>query len=98
MGANQSTSTPAEPDRISWAAYLGLGIAAAVLGVVTSIGVWLFNQAFNAIHNLTFNSISGWAIALIPMAGGIIVALIMKVGTRAVPDLIYAKNRLHWIV
>jgi CIC family chloride channel protein len=88
MGANQSTSTPAEPDRISWAAYLGLGIVAAVLGVVTSIGVWLFNQAFNAIHNLTFNSISGWAIALIPMVGGIIVALIMKYGSK--PDQLAA--------
>jgi hypothetical protein len=98
MSANQPPAASAEPDRISWAAYLGLGIAAAVLGVATAIGVWVFNRAFNLIHDLTFNSISGWAIALIPMAGGIIVALIMKVGTRAVPDLIYAKNRLHWIV
>ena len=88
MSANQSTSTSAEPDRISWAAYLGLGVAAAVLGVVTSIGVWLFNQAFNAIHNLTFNTISGWAIALIPMVGGIVVALIMKFGSK--PDKLAA--------
>jgi chloride channel protein, CIC family len=88
MSATQPTSTSAEPDRISWAAYLGLGVAAAVLGVATSIGVWLFNQAFNAIHNLTFNTISGWAIALIPMVGGIVVALIMKFGTK--PDKLAA--------
>ena len=95
MSANQPTATTVEPDRISWAAYLGLGAAAAVLGVVTSIGVWLFNQAFNAIHNLTFNTIGGtlqpiggWTIALIPMAGGIIVALIMKYGSK--PDKLAA--------
>jgi CIC family chloride channel protein len=90
MSAIPTTTTPApaKPDRISWPAYLGLGVAAAVLGVVTSIGVWLFNQAFNAIHNLTFNTISGWAIALIPMVGGIIVALIMKYGSK--PDKLAA--------
>jgi hypothetical protein len=66
MSANQPPAAFAEPDRISWAAYLGLGVAAAILGVVTSIGVWLFNQAFNAIHNLTFNTIGG---ALQPIGG-----------------------------
>jgi CIC family chloride channel protein len=90
MNAIPTTTTPApaEPDRISWAAYLGLGVAAAVLGIVTSIGVWLFNRAFNLIHDLTFNSINGWAVALIPMVGGIVVALIMKVGTK--PDKLAA--------
>jgi H+/Cl- antiporter ClcA len=90
MSALPATTTPApaKPDRISWPAYLGLGVAAAALGVVTAIGVWLFNQAFNAIHNLTFNSISGWAIALIPMVGGVIVALIMKYGSQ--PDKLAA--------
>ncbi len=97
MNANPSPSTTlaAEPDQISWVAYFGLGLAAAVLGVVTSIGVWLFNQAFNAIHNLTFNMIGGalqpigaWTIALIPAVGGIIVALIMKFGTK--PDKLAA--------
>ena len=90
-----TASTPADPDQISWVAYLGLGLAAAVLGVVTSLGVWLFNQAFNAIHNLTFNTIGGalqpigaWTIALIPMVGGILVALIMKFGTK--PDKLAA--------
>jgi CIC family chloride channel protein len=97
MSANPTaaTGTTADSDQISWATYLGLGLAAAVLGVVTSIGVWLFNQAFNAIHNLTFNTIGGalqpigaWTIALIPMVGGILVALIMKFGTK--PDKLAA--------
>jgi CIC family chloride channel protein len=97
MSANSTaaTSTTADPEQVSWIAYLGLGLAAAVLGVVTSIGVWLFNQAFNAIHNLTFNTIGGalqpigaWTIALIPMVGGILVALIMKFGTK--PDKLAA--------
>jgi CIC family chloride channel protein len=91
----EETSTTADSDRISWTAYLGLGLAAALLGVVTSIGVWLFNQVFNAIHNLTFNTIGGalqpigaWTIALIPAVGGILVALIMKFGTK--PDKLAA--------
>jgi CIC family chloride channel protein len=91
----EATSTIVDPDRVSWTAYLGLGLAAALLGVVTSIGVWLFNQAFNAIHNLTFNTIGGalqpigaWTIALIPAVGGILVALIMKFGTK--PDKLAA--------
>jgi CIC family chloride channel protein len=90
-----TTGTTADPDRVSWIAYLGLGLAAAVLGVVTSIGVWLFNQAFNAINNLAFNTIGGalqpigaWTIALIPAIGGILVALIMKFGTK--PDKLAA--------
>jgi CIC family chloride channel protein len=97
MSANSTaaTSTTADPEQVSWIAYLGLGLAAAVLGVVTSIGVWLFNQAFNAIHNLAFNTIGGalqpigaWTIALIPAVGGILVALIMKFGTK--PDKLAA--------
>ena len=90
-----STSLAVNSDRISWLAYLGLGLAAAILGIFTSIGVWLFNQAFNAIHNLTFNTIGGalqpigaWTIALIPAVGGILVALIMKFGTK--PDKLAA--------
>ena len=53
MSANSTAaiSTTADPDRASWTAYLGLGLAAALLGAVTSIGVWLFNQAFNAINS-----------------------------------------------
>ena len=35
MSASPMTTTPApaKPDQISWPAYLGLGVAAAVLGV-----------------------------------------------------------------
>jgi CIC family chloride channel protein len=90
-----STAPAVDSDRISWLAYLGLGLAAAILGIFTSIGVWLFNQAFNAIHSLTFDTIGGalqpigaWTIALIPAIGGIFVALIMKFGTR--PDKLAA--------
>jgi chloride channel protein, CIC family len=100
MGATPSVAAPVtDPERITWPAYLGLGIAAAVLGVVTAIGVWLFNQAFNAIHYLTFNMIGGalqpigvWTIALVPAVGGIGVALIMKYGTK--PDKLAALAHL----
>ncbi len=63
MRATQPVSDPnttaAIRDRISWGAYIGLGAAAAIPGGVTSVGVWLFNQAVNATHDLTFNTMGG---------------------------------------
>lgn len=79
----------AATDRLSWPAYLGLGLAAAVLGVVVSVGVSLFTRLIDVVHHLSYNILGGalqpvapWAIALIPVVGGIVVALILKVGTR----------------
>jgi hypothetical protein len=76
-----STTSVPEPTtsaRASWLDILGLGLAAALLGAATSIGVWLFNQAFNALYSLAFTTIGGalqpigaWTIALIPAIGGI---------------------------
>ncbi len=83
------TLPAAAAERLSWPAYLGLGLAAAVLGVVVSVGVSLFSRLIEATHRLSYNMLAGavqpiapWAIALIPAVGGIVVALILKLGTR----------------
>ncbi len=75
---------------------MGLGVAAALLGVAVSIGVWLFNQAFTAIHDLTFNTIGGmlqpigaWTIALIPALGGIGAALAYALARKFQPGSAY---------
>ena len=65
--------------------YIGLGIAAAALGAATAVGVYLFNRAFDLVHQAVFDGV-GAAIAplgawtLIPLvaAGGIVVALILR--------------------
>jgi chloride channel protein, CIC family len=68
---------------VSWGAYIGLVAAAAMLGILIACGAWLFNQVEHLVHNLAFNTLSGWTVALIPALGGIIVALIMALPTRA---------------
>jgi len=69
-------------DPISGRAYLGLCIAAAVVGLFTSAGVWLFMQGFGLINSLTlgrFGSLPApvgeLATVAIPALGGLLVAL-----------------------
>jgi chloride channel protein, CIC family len=69
----------------SRAAYLGLGLGAAVLGAVTAVGVWLFNQAFDLIHRVVFDGVAdavaplgGWTLIPILGAGGVVVWLIVR--------------------
>ena len=66
-------------------AYVGLGLAAAVLGVATAIGVWLFNQAFGLVHRVVFDGVAdavaplgAWTLIPIIAAAGIVVALIVR--------------------
>ena len=48
-------TNPATTPGPSRAAYVGLGVAAVVLGVATAVGVWLFNEAFGAAaHSFRF--------------------------------------------
>lgn len=82
---------PPETEEVSWPAYLGLIGAAGVLGVLTACGAWLFNQVLNFTHDVAFNTLGGllqplgsWTIALIPMLGGIVVAVILRLLAR--PD------------
>jgi CIC family chloride channel protein len=78
-------------DPISGRAYLGLCIAAAVVGLVTSAGVWLFTKGFGLINSLTlgrFGSLPApvgvLATVAVPALGGLLVALWMHFLSR--PD------------
>ena len=44
-------------DPISGRAYLGLCLAAALVGLITSVGVWLFMQGFGLINRLTLGTV-----------------------------------------
>ena len=48
-------TNPATTPGPSRAAYVGLGVAAVVLGVATAVGVWLFNEAFGLVHRVVFD-------------------------------------------
>jgi CIC family chloride channel protein len=72
------------PRQDSAFAFFGLCIAAAVVGLVTALGVHLFTQGFGLINRLTMGTFGSLpapagtiAVILIPALGGLIVALIM---------------------
>jgi CIC family chloride channel protein len=76
---------------VTGTAYLGLCVAAAVVGLITSIGVWLFLQGFGLINRLMLGGLGAApapfgtvATVLIPALGGLIVALFMHFLSR--PD------------
>jgi CIC family chloride channel protein len=69
----------------SRAAYVGLGLAAAILGTTTAVGVWLFNQAFDLIHRAVFDGVGdavaplgAWTLVPIIAAGGVVVFLVLR--------------------
>ena len=69
-----------------------LWLAAAAIGALTSIGVWLFLQGFALINRLTLGTFGalpppvGWlATALIPALGGLLVAVSMHTLSRPCP-------------
>jgi CIC family chloride channel protein len=71
--------------RPSTAAYVGLAVAAAVLGIATAVGVWLFNQAFGLVHRVVFDGVAdalapigGWTLIPVVAAAGVVVALIVR--------------------
>ncbi len=79
--------------------YIGLGIAAAVLGVATALGVWLFNQAFGLVHQVVFDGVAdalaplgAWTLVPIVATAGVVVALITRFSRpeplAAVPHII----------
>ena len=79
----------ASPNVSPWRAQCTLWVAGAVVGLFTSIGVWLFLQGFAFINRLTFGTLgtlpapTGWlAIALIPALGGLGVALLVHYLSR----------------
>ena len=88
-----------DPPPPSRGAHVALGIAAVVLGAVTAVGVWLFNQAFGLVHRVVIDGIAGafaplgaWTLIPLVAAGGIVVALITRLSRPeplgAVPHII----------
>ena len=88
-GRWRGRAMPSEPNdrrpQPSTTAYVGLGVAAAVLGVATAVGVWLFNQAFGLVHRVVFDGVAdalaplgAWTLIPIIAAAGIVVALIVR--------------------
>ena len=66
-------------------AWAGLCLAAILLGSGTSILVWLFNEAIDAIHRVAFDTVApalgpagGWPIAIILAFSGLAVWLIVR--------------------
>jgi CIC family chloride channel protein len=76
-------------DPVTGRAYLGLCVAAALVGLVTSVGVWLFVQGFGLINRLTLGTFGAApapvgiiATVAIPALGGLLVALWMHYLSR----------------
>ena len=87
--AKDFTMNSSATDPISGRAYLGLCFAAAVVGLVTSVGVWLFVQGFGLINRLTLGTFGAApapvgiiATVAIPALGGLLVALWMHYLSR----------------
>ena len=85
MASEAGAATPSTAPRPSTTAYVGLGLAAAVLGIATAVGVWLFNQAFGLVHRVVFDGVGdalaplgAWTLIPIVAAAGIVVALIVR--------------------
>src|SRR5689334_13429653 len=69
------------PSALAWP---GLCVAAILLGSGTSLLVWLFNEAIDAIHRFAFDTIApalgpagGWPVVVVLAASGVAVALIV---------------------
>jgi CIC family chloride channel protein len=63
---------------------LMLSAASLVLGLATGAGVWLFKRLIDVVHWATFGkivawltSLGGWVVILAPVAGGLLVGLIV---------------------
>jgi CIC family chloride channel protein len=72
-------------DRIPTSQTLSLGIIAVTVGVMTGMGVWLFKRMIDVVQlgmnkgfGLFESNPGTWIIILIPVVGGIIVALISR--------------------
>src|SRR5690242_348586 len=85
----QQGPPPAPASEIPWSAHCTLWLAAALTGIVTSLGVWVFLQGFALIDRLTLGTFGalpapiGWlATALIPALGGVLIAIGMHTLSR----------------
>lgn len=52
---------------------LQMGALAALVGLTSGAGIWLFKRLIEALHHLTFGALPGWTALFIPIAGGLLV-------------------------
>ncbi len=62
--------------RISTSDTLTLGAAAVLVGLGSGVGVWLFKWLFDGLGATIFGAVQGWQVALVPLAGGVLVGLV----------------------
>ncbi|HEY3311967.1 MAG TPA: chloride channel protein [Anaerolineales bacterium] len=62
--------------RLTGSQTLLLGGAAVLVGLLTGAGVWLFKGSFELLRKAAFGAFTGWLVALIPLAGGLVVGLV----------------------
>lgn len=91
----EPTASLPEVGEIAWSSRISLWLAAAAVGLITSVAVWLFMKGFELINNLTLGTFGAMpapigqiSTALIPALGGLIVVLFMHALTR--PDTLAA--------
>jgi chloride channel protein, CIC family len=63
-------------ERIKSSQTLILGGLAILVGLATGVGVWIFKWLIEFLYRFALGSVSGWKIALVPVAGGLIVGLV----------------------
>ncbi len=63
-------------ERITNSQTLSLGGSAILVGLLTGAGVWLFKWLFDLLRGFAFGAVSGWAVILIPVLGGMVVGLV----------------------
>ncbi len=80
-----NTTDPVPASGPSRTAYIGLGIAAVVLGVATAVGVWAFNQVFGLVHRVVFDGVAdalvplgAWTLIPVVAVAGVVVAIIVR--------------------
>lgn len=72
-------------DRMQPSGSLLLGGAAIVVGIGSGVGVWIFKLMIDWVHHIAFGLFGGvlsqwtpWAIAVVPMLGGVVVGLLWQ--------------------
>ncbi|MGC8856705.1 MAG: chloride channel protein [Anaerolineae bacterium] len=56
---------------------LYFGGLAVLVGLLSGAGIWLFKALIEAVRGLAFGAVSGWWLALVPVAGGLLVGLLV---------------------
>ncbi len=84
---------------------LRFGGLAVLVGLMSGAGIWLFKWLIEFVRGLAFGAVSGWWLALVPVAGGLLVGLLAQFtlgeeklhGTAAVMQAVaLAGGRLHY--